>query len=71
MGQIALLFCAAGRNGEKGIREADRSQRATLTGGEDDRQRGNGGRFALFFVRRCAIIGTRNHMGGQRDAAVQ
>ena len=44
MGQIALLFCAVGRNGEKDIREADRSQRATLTGGEDDRQRGNGGK---------------------------
>ena len=42
MGQIALLFCVAERNGEKDIQEADRSQRATLTGGEDDRQRGNG-----------------------------
>ena len=71
MGQIAQLFCAAERNGEKDIREAGKSQRATLTGGEGVRQRGNGGRIALFFVRRYAIIGTRNHTGGQRDAAVQ
>ena len=42
MGQIALLFCVAERNGEEDIREADRSRRATLTGGEDDRQRATG-----------------------------
>ncbi len=49
----APCFFVRGRNGEKEIREAGKSQRATLTGGEGVRQRGNGGRIAFVL---CAEV---------------